>query len=252
MIPLAETPLEAYRGTVVIGDTHGALCDSLFQTNSSIIHVGDYGIGFSKDRDHRLTTDLSRVIGQHNSKIYVNRGNHDNPRFWAPGYDGSSHPNVEFVPSYQTRKIGKETVLFLGGAVSIDRSSLLEDVKWWRNEGFDFSLDFLKNPPLVVPDISSVTLVVSHSAPSFCIPVGYADAQCTHWIGRDPALERDLESERDNLAETFYAIKRTAPNLRTWAYGHFHPDTFTYECVDGIHFHSIPIEASINVSSNLY
>lgn len=102
-----------------VGDVHGKFNDyvSIVDGCERSIQVGDFGAGFKP---------LPHIMGQ--TGLYETyrhewiRGNHDNPEVcresptWIP--DGTVRGNM----------------MFIGGALSIDRHSRIEGRDWWSDE----------------------------------------------------------------------------------------------------------------------
>jgi hypothetical protein len=57
-------------------------------------------------------------------------------------------------------KYGKETIQFIGGAISIDRTGRKEGVSYWSDESIIYKPELIQN----------VDILVTHTAPSFCHP----------------------------------------------------------------------------------
>ena len=76
-----------------IGDTHGDNINIPHhvekqtkipqQEPKALIHVGDFGVGFqSYDTEMHLLDSLNTKLIEHNTTMYVVRGNHDNPEWF--------------------------------------------------------------------------------------------------------------------------------------------------------------------------
>jgi hypothetical protein len=199
--------------TIIVGDTHGSFPDFLRQKNLTAFHVGDFGAGFP-GMYWKINT-MNDILVQNNSHLYVNRGNHDNPDYWV---NKPKFSNIHFVPSYETVNHNEETYLFLGGAISVDRSARVVGVSHWHDEGFDYSLDSL----LAVKNLDKVTYVISHTAPTDCYPQGFGQI-CYDYGKQDKTLLDELTQERNNMQIICREIFGRCPKLKHWYYGHFHP-----------------------------
>lgn len=104
----------------VIGDTHGIEnctklieddLESNFMMNGSYIHVGDFGIGFKEfEDDVRDLYNLNTLLQKYNNKLYVVRGNHDNPRYFKGGISGFTEILDNCYTVRQNRESHKESI----------------------------------------------------------------------------------------------------------------------------------------------
>jgi hypothetical protein len=109
--------------TVVIGDVHGKFnaYKNIISKCDRSIQVGDLGVGFIDPRTEIFSADSPRYMMASRGHRFI-RGNHDNPRAcrhhsqWIE--DGSVHGEV----------------MFIGGALSIDRAYRTEGYDWWADE----------------------------------------------------------------------------------------------------------------------
>lgn len=206
----------------ILGDIHGdfnfllSFIENISISPSSIIQVGDFGIGFEPIAYEK--SKLDKVNDALNSKkihLYVLRGNHDDP-YYFKDYTGFHFSNITFVPDYSVLSIEGNNILFIGGAVSIDRAARLRtNDRYWRNEiirEIDLDKDMAK-------DMLSANVVISHSAPSSFYP--YTSGKLTKDImEEDPYLFQEITKEREYLQKIFDKMKNF--NLEAWFYGHFH------------------------------
>jgi metallophosphoesterase superfamily enzyme len=87
-----------------IGDIHGnfnGLITKLTQRrirNENLIQVGDFGLGFRREKDDLLFMDkLNESLIKKGNRLFVIRGNHDNPKF----FDGAIQmSNLQLLPDY--------------------------------------------------------------------------------------------------------------------------------------------------------
>jgi hypothetical protein len=224
------------RKLLVVGDTHGERINDFFTPNADILHVGDYGMGFSTELNERLGSKLNTTLELTNTSLWVNRGNHDDPYFWKTPEAANQFSRVKFVPSYTVLDIGDQAVLFLGGALSVDRQARKRGIDYWADEGFDFNLEKLR----AVPGLERVTMVVSHTAPAFCPPVDF-NGFVEQFFVRDLHLKGELIKERSAMTETFFAVKNKCPLLKRWFFGHFHPRKTWTETLHGVDFTCLAI-----------
>ena len=170
-----------------IGDVHGKIDQYVEITRGcqESVQVGDMGVGFVDvpvlDSNHRFI-----------------RGNHDNPSLcldhpnWIP--DGTS----EFRNSLQPYSI-----LYIGGAWSIDRAYRTEGINWWPDEelGHMELLECIKAADRVKPRV-----IVSHDMPQ---------SLAEHMFNAIPISTRTQQA--------LDVIWQTQPP-EFWIFGHWHKD----------------------------
>jgi DNA repair exonuclease SbcCD nuclease subunit len=138
------------------------------------------------------------------------RGNHDNPESWSKR---SYHFCIQLVKDYTVLRIEGKHILFLGGAVSIDRhdSHIVEGVNWWKDE----VIQERSNEDLARLATKKIDVVITHSAPTYAYPI--TSYQNDYY----PQLERDVASERTYLQKVYEVLNAEHP-IKHWCYGHFH------------------------------
>lgn len=209
----------------ILGDIHGnfnhliTLIDKIGDT-SPIIQVGDFGMTNNHGNMKEILNLLDKKLGQVGNKMYVIRGNHDNPIYWNGDW---VLENIELLPDYSVREIEGKTVLFVGGALSIDRVPRIMDGGryYWIDE--DFVLDKKK-----IKNLIGIDVVITHTAPQFVPPQQINDL-VRSFAQYDPPLLHELAIERGQVSEMYELL--TKKNYIThWFYGHFHINsTYTYE-----------------------
>jgi predicted phosphodiesterase len=215
---------------VLLGDIHGSwqkinffLEDNNY-SNLNIIQVGDFGIGYDKkDVELNRLTSLSEVLKSYNAKLYVIRGNHDDPAYFQ-GKNSFSFENIIFVEDYTVLSNEKQNILCIGGAVSIDRlysqgaSKRINRPLWWKDEIFVFDLGRL-NAILEVVDID---VVITHTAPKDFHPTQFGNL-VYQYAQDDHLLLQDLENERWKVQQILERLRSDGTKLpKKWFYGHFH------------------------------
>lgn len=219
----------------LIGDTHGlrpvfSIVDRLKLTGQNLVHVGDFGLGFvSIAQDLKNLEATDEMLMDTNNHLYVIRGNHDNPIFWdrSKGLNLPRLHNLHLVDDYSVIKIEGKNVLFIGGATSIDRRPRMDDVpypSWWADE--IFKLDPEKLGKIFNRDVK-IDVVVTHTAPSFCYPIGSKNDLVDSYVAIEKAHGEDLRFELEHergLVDTLYNDLTMLYNQRPthWFYGHFH------------------------------
>lgn len=234
---------------LILGDTHGSFrkfCrtfDAAKLTDVTILHVGDFGIGFkdTESKEFALLKDLNDFLKERTSTMYVIRGNHDNPNYFNGEY---TYSNLKLIPDYSVLNIEGHKILFVGGAVSIDRRSRLNQMQQYAAIGRDieaywFDEKFNLNEELL-SDLTDIDIVVTHSAPGEASPVNdYNNQYMSHgylvesYAKNDKELKNDLNTERQGLSKMLSILKEKS-NIKSWYYGHFHSNH--RENIDGIEF----------------
>lgn len=214
----------------ILGDIHGnfnnliKLIDKIGNT-SPIIQVGDFGITNNHGNMKEILNRLNNKLGEVGNKMYVIRGNHDNPIYWNGDW---LLDNIELLPDYSVREIEGKTVLFVGGALSIDRIPRLMDGGnyYWIDEEFVF--DKKK-----IDELIGIDVVITHTAPKFAPPQTINDL-VRGFAQYDQPLLHELAIERGEMSEMYELL--TKKNYIThWFYGHFHTNSiYTYENTDFI------------------
>jgi DNA repair exonuclease SbcCD nuclease subunit len=208
---------------ILIGDIHGEFGSlrNKIKNNISdayIIQVGDFGLGFHKPNFYKdKFTWLNDVLVDKNCHLYVIRGNHDDPSYFAE--TNSPESDITLLKDYSELKLLGKSILLVGGAVSIDRRFRIEGVTWWSDEDFNLKLEH----QFPYKD-RQYDLVVTHTRPGVCGSFKGFD-NIKHWCDQDSDLKNDLIEESQKLD---YLYKMTKPKY--FYYGHFHQSlTVNYE-----------------------
>ena len=217
----------------VVGDTHGnnlqlanhLLPDLPKESKKAILHVGDFGIGFSShvgELDNMA--HLDRKLKKNNVFLYVIRGNHDNPAYFDPNnkfhQDMDSLSNIVLIPDHTLLSLefvnnNIQRIYCYGGAVSVDRTKRTPSKGYWWNEIVPQLIDEeLEKIP------SDIDIVLTHTSPKGVFPVTQNNIQ--GWLARDYNLEYDLQIELDRITEVFDWLRAKNPDGFVHFYGHFH------------------------------
>jgi predicted phosphodiesterase len=199
--------------TFFLGDIHGSFApifhwlDRLAEKGDTLIQVGDFGLGWITKK---ALEELGRESKDKGVNILAIRGNHDNPRLFK---DNFKTGNLELLPDYSLREVEGKQIFFIGGAISIDRTSRIEGISYWKDEEVEMWL----------PKVLGIhcDTVVTHSAPSFCNPTTKDFSNIQWAIDDDPALLEELPIEREYFTDVFSVLCETNPP-KNWYYGHFH------------------------------
>jgi predicted phosphodiesterase len=208
-----------------IGDTHGNFHNILNKMNRYllsdcyIVHVGDFGAyNFNMSKIKAFDT----LLKLNNIKMFVVRGNHDDPSF----FDGQTIGNITFVADYTVLELDGDRILCIGGAVSVDRvARIKKGLDYHTDEKLIFNRKALEG-------IMGVNVLVTHTAPDFCSPLpnyDYSDF-IQSYAENDAKLIEDLMEERANLTKIFEVLKANN-KIEQHYYGHFHK-SYTEE-IDG-------------------
>ena len=204
-----------------IGDTHGdfgELANKLAVRgirDSQLVQVGDFGLGFGNKNEEELNLKtLNKTLKTGNNLLYVIRGNHDDPSYFATW---EKIGNIRLVPDYSVLELGGYNVLLVGGAISIDRNSRIQGKDYWKEEEFIFDPDKLD---VALNEIQRVDIVVTHTAPNEFWPFDLGNL-VRAYARQDVNLISDLAKERElhSILLKYITNKYAPPH---WYYGHFH------------------------------
>lgn len=197
---------------IFLGDHHGNWHYLFYQIDKHnlkdcyIISVGDCGIGFSfKEKQLNEIEKFNDCFKSKNIHFKAIRGNHDNPLYFK-GKDRICLDHFELIEDYTICNYKEQTIQFIGGAISIDRTGRSKGVSYWEDEGVVFDRD----------SCQKVDILVTHTAPSYCFPQQFNEI-VYGWAKEDSYLIKDLTEERAVMDEIF---KICQPKLHL--YGHFH------------------------------
>ncbi len=196
--------LNKYKPILFLGDHHGEwsylldIIDTKKISDCYLISVGDSGIGFTdKTNEIKRVKYLDYEFKERNIVFMSIRGNHDDPDYFQ-GDDRVALDNFELIEDYTLMEYGEKKIQFIGGAVSIDRTSRTEGRSYWEDEVVKFDKEKCKE----------VDILVTHTAPSWCFPQQFNE-MVYGWANEDAYLLEDLTDER-----------ASKPELHL--YGHFH------------------------------
>lgn len=132
---------------LIVGDTHGdpqfvSKVNKFAKNNGAqyVIQLGDFGFDFNRN----LLTSVSAWLDADERRKWMwIDGNHDHHDYIRTDICKGKHPKkpvphfherMLYCPRGSTTRIGKKKVLFLGGAVSIDKERRTVGVNWWPGE----------------------------------------------------------------------------------------------------------------------
>jgi hypothetical protein len=204
--------LDSNKPLIFLGDHHGEwsylfdIIDTKKISDCYLISVGDSGIGFT-DRLTQITNInyLNYEFKERNIIFMAIRGNHDDPDYFQ-GDNRVALDNFELIEDYSVYEHNSKHIQFIGGAVSIDRTSRTEGRSYWEDEVVKFDREKCKE----------VDILVTHTTPSWCFPQQFNE-MVYGWAREDAYLIEDLTEERAIMDEIF---KLCNPTMHL--YGHFH------------------------------
>lgn len=213
-----------YRHKFLLGDIHGSwsvILNHLRRVGEDqicYIQVGDFGIGYNKpdyELDKLKILDLELRTAK--SDLFIVRGNHDDPEWFKIGkFDDYKNQltNIFLVPDYTVLNLDFENILFVGGAVSIDRNyNKMNGGKWWEDEVVTFDFD-------KVAELRDIDRMICHTAPDFVEPLAL-NQLVYNFAKQDDLLLEDLRVERENMTRLVTEVM-TNNKLKGYYYGHFH------------------------------
>ncbi len=228
------------KNVYVIGDTHSLdYCSILQHYNLSdfiLIHLGDSGEGFGRQSyDNFFINRLQSFCQENNGIILTVRGNHSNPKFYNdPNHWTKAYDLVNFIPDYTYFNINGKVVLFVGGAISIDRKSRSEGFDYWKDEVFVLRDDYEK--------LDQCDILITHSAPLSC-PPNDGFARIKGWFVDDPTLKDELIKERQDIEKLYNHV-----NCSQLYYGHYHITASLYD--NGCFNRAVNINEIVDITWN--
>lgn len=209
-IPAIEGPV------LLIGDVHGVYSDAMgdalttvierMEFHGDVVFMGDIGLGFPNDPNGESSVGmLGDIAKDFGLRIWLIRGNHDNPSVWKAAADGTLTvpENVHFLQQGYCRICDKLAYVLPGG-LSVDLAERTEDYDWWREE--KVTLNGMSE------DMPKVDILLSHAGPKppFLGPL-------PHWVPK--AVHTMAEAEQDRLDNAALMLRPT-----DWVYAHYHYD----------------------------
>jgi len=190
-----------------LGDVHGefGMLNEFINKKhpETILQCGDNAYYWGKDN--------KGIIKPQDTKIYFVPGNHENWDMFeeAVGRRGTVpievEKNIFMCPIGSTIEINGQTILFVGGADSIDKMRRLPKLSWWEQEVLNYD-DF----EYISTNVKKADIVISHTAPTHFV-VGENNGWSRLGDGKDTDPSRPVL----NLVLTQYRPK-------TWYFGHWH------------------------------
>ena len=199
-------------------------------TDCTIIQVGDFGAGVTKPTNELdIHESLNSFLKDRNIIMYAIRGNHDDPSYFKGNH---IYSNLKLLEDYTILDIEDERILFIGGAISIDRKArLAEDTveaKYGSSRrSYWFDEVVIENKE-AIDNARGITTLVTHTAPEWCIPVNKTSFGnlVDHFSYDDDKLKDDLREERKLMSKIFDDLQKNN-DITNHFYGHFHRSDLT-------------------------
>lgn len=222
----------------MVGDCHGNWNTVLYNIrnynirNSVFIFCGDVGIGFEKLDYYKniVIPNLNKTLSKFNNMFIWFRGNHDDPTFFINQLIDTKY--IKCISDYTIINMYNKNILVIGGGISIDRTirqhtDAVKVVNYMKYHNCDYNKaeknctkcywedETIKYQPKVSEHID---IICSHSAPSFCSPIGIGNI-VKQFAESDPTLLEDVRNERLILDKIYEDYK---DDISFWYYGHYH------------------------------
>lgn len=153
---------------IAIGDIHGD-----FNSFNSFINEQQADIILQcGDNAYYWNKNNKGIIKPQGTKIYFVPGNHENWDMFEEkiGRHGKSpievEKNIFMCPIGSILEINNKTVLFIGGADSIDKQCRLPKISWWNQEILTY-----KDFEYISENVKKADIIISHTVPEY-FPVG--------------------------------------------------------------------------------
>jgi len=203
-------------GYRIIGDTHGKWdrYKKIISGATKSIQIGDCGVGFARWDWHEgvrvpLANPPYDLMVKHNARFI--RGNHDNPEVCKR--------HTQWIPDGTIELADNHKIMFVGGALSVDKEWRTEGLDWWADEELSYTelQDMIDIYEREKPDV-----LISHDCPE-SIAIGMEQH-----TGR---RKLDINSRTRNALQTMIQIHPPKWSI----FGHWH-SSFDYIDGNGTHF----------------
>lgn len=203
---------------LLVGDTHGdakfiASINKCAKTHGAtyIVQLGDFGYDFDANA---LTSIRAWLDADERRRWLWLDGNHDHHDYIRTEICKGKHPKkpvkhfhdrMFYCPRGSTLKIGSKTVLFLGGAVSVDFHRRQQGVNWWPQESLSTA-----DVHRAIDNGHKADILLSHDAP--------ANSALRGWL-REQGYKIDKASEQNRKA--VLSVMDKTPVCEVY-HGHYH------------------------------
>lgn len=184
----------------LIGDVHGKYdrYKRIIKDGPPSIQVGDMGVGFRRTQGPRageFTQNPPHACMVEHQARFI-RGNHDNP--------AECYKHSQFITDGH---VGND-VMFIGGAISIDKEFRQEGYSWWPNE------------ELSITELNGLVDRYVHVKPRVMIthdcPNELGELLLSQYIAGGPMAK--LKSRTSQAFQSMWSAH--SPEL--WVFGHYH------------------------------
>lgn len=140
--------------------------------------------------------------------------------------------NIHFVPDYTVLELEEHKILFVGGAVSVDRVPLIKETNDEKNKEkglvFYFEDEVFKFDEEKIKSIEGVDIIVTHTCPTYCFPDSRFGPSpfVLNYAENDANLLKDLDKERNEMTKMFDMLSKKNFIDRHY-YGHYHKGEIT-------------------------
>jgi hypothetical protein len=214
-----------------IGDVHGKyrhygriLDTSPYRT----IQVGDMGVGFRRwpHGEYEANPPYDKMLAGEHRFI---RGNHDNPDVCR------RHSQYIMDGTMMTNGI-----MFVGGALSIDKAYRYEDYSWWADE------------ELSPPELKHMSVQFEAFRPQIMVTHECPESIAAMIVGNIPDLRNGGSMKMDprfaSRTRQWFEIMFHDHKPKLWIFGHWHvPFDYIHE---GTRFICLPELATVDVDTN--
>lgn len=218
------------KSVVICGDIHGdfeplvfKMCMQYDMHDTLVIVAGDCGFGFHADGYYeQVYRRVQKRLSEHNCWVAMVRGNHDDPAYFTE--DKMNHERFRTMPDYSVVSACGHQILCVGGAISIDRSFRLAEMRRHPDKQYYWPSEPTHYDALLMGEVAAagvkIDTVVTHTAPSFCEL--QTKNGLTSWAANDPDLLQDCDNEREQMDLLLKHLLRDQHPVSHWFYGHFH------------------------------
>lgn len=210
-----------------IGDVHGKFdrYREIIRDSPPSIQVGDMGVGFRNwpHGEPRANPPHGAMV---DSDARFIRGNHDNPH--------ACKNQSQFIPDGHY----EDEIMFIGGAVSIDKANRVEDFSWWPEEELSWP-ELYRMVDLYIE--RKPRIMVTHECPESVAEAIVGQRSGVWRVKLDP----EFSSRTRQAFQSMFSCH--SPNL--WIFGHWHVP-FDH-VINGTRFICLPELAYLDIDIDL-
>lgn len=203
---------------LIIGEINGKheLLYKIIQDNCTTekycIIAGNLGISARNIVDLKAQlSHLDAYCSEQKVKLYCNRGNEDNPKFFDRAYY-HEFESITLVEDRDIIEIDGNNTVFIGGGLSVDKAEKKRRGIYWEHEALKAEYSSLKS-------LKTADVAVSYKPVPYLFDDMYQERYIEHWVKQDACIENQLSQERDILSRLFKLLSRNNP-LKYWLSTH--------------------------------